>query len=519
MVATLPVIDALHQKSSVTAIALHPTSGHLLIGNKDGLVQCIDVNSKGNNVLARIHVNSKIVDVAWSTNKIVILDETNGLHVYSTDAEEIWTSGFDAGGAQLSVGKQILALDGIGTLRQYTLDGQEYATVQRDVRSFSTSNDWIFLILENQTVARADERLDVVYRRAQRGEIGEDIVAVGAGVGQTWFVAREGHALVPGEEEALELEIYSNDKMIHRQELKGRVKAFTNDVSSLYLGLDNGDLISLKDQILEDLISFDYPIQSLSLSGTTIVIGTWFYIYGFDIETKNIIWQVEHKGMIEGLAIDNSERMAFFGEDQNDWTGAEPVGICDLNQERIEVDSSFLQGWFEEEIIEVETNPEIVYRNVNDFTNLLSEEEQDSYKKNLQELEVGFDSLTAAMNEEISFQSNDEEDDELDDLLQFLHEDAEEIMPPRAYAGENQTIRLHDAQAAVVTLDGSMSSDPQDRIETWSWLDGTGREISTESKVRVKLSPGKHQFELRVFDSEGGMTTDSVQITIESSDS
>ena len=156
---------------------------------------------------------------------------------------------------------------------------------------------------------------------------------------------------------------------------------------------------------------------------------------------------------------------------------------------------------------------------MNDFTNLLSEEEQDSYKKNLQELEVGFDSLTAAMNEEISFQSNDEEDDELDDLLQFLHEDAEEIMPPRAYAGENQTIRLHDAQAAVVTLDGSMSSDPQDRIETWSWLDGTGREISTESKVRVKLSPGKHQFELRVFDSEGGMTTDSVQITIESSDS
>ena len=38
MVETLPMIDALHQKSSVTAIALHPTSGHLLIGNKDGLV-------------------------------------------------------------------------------------------------------------------------------------------------------------------------------------------------------------------------------------------------------------------------------------------------------------------------------------------------------------------------------------------------------------------------------------------------------------------------------------------------
>ena len=94
--------------------------------------------------------------------------------------------------------------------------------------------------------------------------------------------------------------------------------------------------------------------------------------------------------------------MAFFGEDQNDWTGAEPVGICDVNQERIEVDPSFLQGWFEEEMVEVETNPEIVYRNVDDFTNLLSEEEQQSYNQSMQELEIGLDSLTAAMNEEIS---------------------------------------------------------------------------------------------------------------------
>ena len=44
-----------------------------------------------------------------------------------------------------------------------------------------------------------------------------------------------------------------------------------------------------------------------------------------------------------------------------------------------------------------------------------------------------------------------------------------------------------------------------------------GRELSTEAKLRVKLSLGVHLFELRVFDIDGGMTTDSVQITIESS--
>ncbi len=519
MVETLPVIDALHQKSSVTAIALHPTSGHLLIGNKDGLVQCIDVKSEENTVLSKIHVNSKIVDLAWSTNKIVILDETNGLHVYSMDAQEIWTSEFNAGGAQLSVGKQILALDGIGTLHQYTLDGQEYSVVQKEVRSFAMSYDSALLILENQTVVKTDDQLNIVFQRMQRGEIGEDIVAAGAGAGQTWFVAREGHALVPGDEEALELEVYSNENLLHRRELNGRVKASAADAFSLYLGLDNGDLLSLNNQDLDDLFSFDYPIQSLHVNGSTLIIGTWFYIYGFDTETKNIIWQVEHKGMVEGVEIDDSGCIAFFGEDQNDWTGAEPVGICDVNQERIEVDPSFLQGWFEEDMVEVETNPEIVYRNVDDFTNLLSKEEQQSYNQSMQDLEIGLDSLTAAMNEEISTQSVDDTGDDLDDLLQFLHEDADEVILPKANAGESQAIRLHDAETAIVTLDGSQSSDPQDRIQSWSWLDGTGREISTEAKVRVKLSPGIHQFELRVFDSEGGMTSDSLQITIESSGS
>ena len=519
MVATLPLIEAIHQKASVTAIALHPTSGHLLIGNKDGLVQCIDARSDMNKVLAKIQVQSKIIDVAWSTNKIVILDETYGLHVYSMDADELWTSEFEAGGAQLNVGKQILALDGIGTLRQYTLDGQAYTNVQRDVRSFSARNDSIQLILEDQTVATTDDQLNVLFRRKQRGEFGEDIVAVGAGQGKTWFVAREGHALVPGEEEALEIEIYADDQLLHRDELKGRVKASASNASCHYLGLDNGDIFAVEGRHLRQLTSFSYPIQCLAIHEKTVIVGTWFYIYGFDVETNEVVWQIEHKGMIEGMQIDDSGHLAFFGEDQNDWTGAEPVGICDLNQKRVDVDASFLQGWFEEEIVEVETNPEVVYRNVDDFTNLLSEEEQESYKQNQNDFNIGLDSLVDAMNEVVSVETGDTEQDDFDDLLQFLHEDADEIILPKAYAGENQSVRLVDSEAAIVTLDGSQSSDPQDRIESWSWLDSTGREISTEPKVRVKLSSGSHRFELRVFDSEGGMTSDSIQITIESSDS
>ena len=405
MVATLPVIDALHQTSSVTAIALHPTSGNLLIGNGEGLVQCVDLNSEGTNVVASIQVNSKIMDVAWSTNKIVILDETNGLHVYSMEGEKVWASEFDAGGAQLIVGKQILALDGIGTLRQFTLDGQEYPIIQREVRSVSNDTNGALLIMEDQTVMRTDENLNPVFRRQQRGDIGEDIVAAGSSIRDSWFVAREGHALVPGDEEALELEIYHNDLMVSREEIRGRVKASCTRNEVHILGLDNGDLVSLNNNQPEVLTTFQYPIQSLKVVDNNVLVGTWFYIYGWDLESNEVAWQIEHKGMVEGIQVDESGRMAFYGEDQNDWTGAEPVGVCNLHQERMDVDPSFLHGWFEEDVVEVETNPEIVYRNVDDYTNLLSAEEQKSLQMNQNEFEVGLDSLSAAMEEDLGVES------------------------------------------------------------------------------------------------------------------
>ena len=515
MVATLPVIHAIHQEATVTAIALHPDSGQLLIGDVEGTIQCLDLASL--KPIMRIQLDSKIVGLEWSHNKIVVLDETNGLHMYSSDGEELWRHEFEAGGAKLAVGKQILALDGIGTLRQFTLDGQEYSSMRREVRTFEMGNDSVYLMMENQSVALTDDELAITYQRPQRGEIGEDIVALGQHIGDQWFVAREGHALVPGEEEALEIEIYESNNLLKREEINGRVKASVSGETYHYLGLDNGDLVSVQEFVPKVLKSFQYPIQSLKMHENTLLIGTWFYVYGFDIGTKEVVWQIEHKGMIQDIKVDSSGRLVFFGDDQNDWTGIEPLGVCDLQQAPVEVDVSFLQLWFEEEVAEVETDPEIIYRTVNDFADLLSEEEQESLQQH-PEFDVGFDSLTAAMNEEVHSSEDDTGEQDLDELLQFLHEDAAEVIPPVAYAGENQVIStIEDVEYAIVTLDGSGSKDPQDRIASWSWLDSTGRELSTEAKSRVKLSFGAHLFELRVFDIDGGMTTDSVQITIESS--
>ena len=519
MVATLPEIDALRQNVSVTAFALHPNSEKLLIGSVDGTVQCLHLNDLPNEVVFELQLDSKILDIGWTAEGIVILDEINGLHAYTSEGDASWSAKLEAGGAKLMIGDHIMVLDGIGTLRRYALDGRETESKQHDVRSFEAISDGVVLVMENQTVVRTNNQFEIEFQRPQRGEIGEDIVAIGSGKGNQWYVAREGHALVPGEEEALEIELYEGDNLLSREEIKGRVKASISDDSSHYLGLDNGELISMREGIPESLHRFSYPIQCIDRSGDTLLIGTWFYIYGLNVQSNEIVWQIEHKGMVEGVQSDAAGRFVFFGDDQNDWTGAEPVGVCSLNQQTVDVDESFLQLWFEEDVVEVETNPEVVYRNVDDYTGLLSEDEQQSLQEDGSGLDVSLDSLADAMNEELNPNSVNADDESIDDLFHQLQQDADQLIPPKAYAGENQTISTNGERTAVVVLDGTLSSDPQERIKSWSWLDSTGLEISTDSKLKVKLSPGIHQFELRIFDVDGGMTTDSIQITIVSSGS
>ena len=360
-----------------------------------------------------------------------------------------------------------------------------------------------------------------MYSREQRGDIGEDIVNYGKGLNSTWFVAREGHALVPGEEEALEIEFFTGNKRVSRSEITGRVRAFSSKNENQYLGLDNGSIIHVSDTYeLTGIHQFPYAIRCLELTEKHLLVGTWFNIYGIDLATNEIDWTIEHKGLVEKIIINkNQTKMLFFGEDQNDWTEAEPVGICSIPQQPVEVDDSFLQGWFEKEVVFAETNPEVVYRNVDDFESLLSEGEREMLSDSDRIEEFAFDALSDALNE-ISHSIEDIDEEEGDDLLSMLHESSEVFIPPSAHAGDDQTYVLEQGEASLIlTLDASNTNDPQSNIVRWSWLDSTGKEIATSQKVKVRLPIGTHQFELRVEASDGVLTTDYVQITILSSDS
>jgi len=101
------------------------------------------------------------------------------------------------------------------------------------------------------------------------------------------------------------------------------------------------------------------------------------------------------------------------------------------------------------------------------------------------------------------------------ELLGELGQTINEIILPQADAGDDKVISATKDGTVVVLLDGGNSFDPQNRIANWSWIESSGREISTSRKVKVKLSIGRHSFELRVQSGEGNWTSDVVSVIIE----
>ena len=89
--------------------------------------------------------------------------------------------------------------------------------------------------------------------------------------------------------------------------------------------------------------------------------------------------------------------------------------------------------------------------------------------------------LLDALNDEIDVETIISEEE---DLMLALSLDAEEIIAPKPDAGGDQSLKAEDDGTAIVTLDGRNTEDPQERIETWSWVDDTGKEIANTPAVR-----------------------------------
>jgi hypothetical protein len=260
-------------------------------------------------------------------------------------------------------------------------------------------------------------------------------------------------------------------------------------------------------------------------------------MYGFTSDGD--LWKVEHQGILEHIQISNDGDVCIFaGEDQNDWTDSEPIGKLSLKDEMIILDESELPSWFndfqetrqltseelysgeqisqhltEEEVKQLSgTDFNAIDESIDELIGALKVENNTEHKSSLQgTMNVDTEELLSQLDDAIENMASMPEQPILDELNKSI----EEIEAPVANAGGDQRITAQDDGTAIITLDGTSSFDPQERIKLWSWIDSTGREISDIAKLNVKLKCGRYQFELRICDIDGNWNSDYVIIIVE----
>ena len=419
---------------------------------------------------------------------------------------------------QCETGAENLFSDGLNIVFSDAL-GKCYAIDHQGNLLFMPDNQSTLFISIGPQLAVADESGEVslwswngekIWQRPARGDIGERITAIGWNY-DAIIIAREGHGLVPGEEEAIEVECWRDGKLVERSEPKGRVVA----IDGVWLGLDMGG-VQYYDKLAAEL---QHPVKKIIDGGERALLASWFHIYM--VNKDEILWSVEHQGMVEMIAVNDDWSVVMVaGEDQNDWTESEPVIILDANAkaESVALVKSEVDDWAEAPPIEVDAAA--LYEEKDDAFEALMAEEA-TPKTNTKEMSA----LLDALGDHLSVFENDThpiaKDDNLDlalndiDLLEDLESETEEYIAPVANSGSDITTQADEKGVAMVILDGSDTYDPQSRVSSWQWVNALGKEIAKSRKIKIKLNKGVHRFELRVKDSEGSWTSDALTVTIE----
>ena len=478
MALTVPVVSKFEATARVTAVS----SGiNLAYGQQDGRLVI------GDNEFSLSQITG-LFEFPYGD----IIVGTNESLLTFRDGEEINSQIHETGVESISGnGNYAVAIDGLG--RAYVLDSKGNSS-PLDASSvlFAKVGPLVAIATEAGTVSTYSHDGEKSWERPMRGDVGERITAIGWD-DETLIVAREGHGLVPGEEEALEIEHWLSGELIRRFDVKRRVVS----IDGPWMGLDMGGVMHGEDLIAE----LHHPAHILVSRGDNALVGSWFHLH--NVTKDGMQWSVETQGMVEHVSVNlDGTAVLIAGSDQNDYTDPEPVILIDSSAEPVSLieEDTAIDDWGDAPVIEV--SAEDIYGDD------VSIEELAGISQATTADESG---LLDALNDEIVHQeiSDDEED-----LMLALSLDAEEIIAPTPDAGGDQSLTADEDGTAIVTLDGSSTKDPQERIVSWSWVDGSGKEIAESSMVRVRLNQGNHRLELRIKDRDGRWSSDSIDVRI-----
>ena len=543
------VAVAFKPQARISTLGLSPNGKISAWSEINGLV-CIShkpVDKAGDDLLFW-KSEGKVTGLIVSNENIFVLDEFFGLVCLDSSGELIWKSEIKGGGFSLiELDDRFAVVDSLGRLNYVLSDGTviDLGSQYSSVTKIEKLGEFLITAHENGEV-RAILDGQTIWQRPSRGELGESITSIGSTSNGNLVIGREGYALVPGEEEALELEIWDVSKsvLIRRIDINSRLLVSTNSSRGTIFGFDDGKVMELEvgpnGQFNDEMsILFDckYPIKSLIFNSEQIICTAWFFIYGFT--SSGDLWKVEHQGIPEYIKISlDGEVCLFAGEDQNDWTDSEPIGKLSLKGDLIDIDESELPSWFNDVQETTQLTSEELYSDQQISQHLTEDEVKQLEGTAFVAIEESIDELIGALKVENNSNNKsslpgtlnidtDELLSQLDDaienmammpeqsILDELNNSIEEVEVPVSNAGGDQRVTAQDDGTAIITLDGSSSYDPQSRIKVWSWIDSTGREISDIAKLKVKLKLGKYQFELRICDLDGNWNSDYVIIIVE----
>ena len=538
MVLTREVNVLVTPQAKIRHLALKPDRPTIawVEGLKQVLVGDMDGDQRCEATLLIDHPH-RINLLQFHQGHLMVGDELTGLTVYGLDGNVVQMYEVD-GGLQCLEPHQngFVGISGMGHLVALNSDGSVddlTATIElEDCLHLVTHEPRVFVANQSGDVVAVSNR-EVVWKRPSRGEIGERITGLGVTRDGGLFLTREGHALVGGEEEAIEFEFWKNDVLLKRQDLRMRMLTSCTSRQGAIVGCDDGNVFMLDEQgDLEPLMSTNHPIFCCLEHEGHVLAASWFYIHGTNGEG---LWKVEHQGMPSQMFVDRQHgRVVFAGDDQNDYTSPEPIGIIDLNQQALELDDAELSLWFDVATSNPPPTAEALYADADDVLEHLTADERASYTGQTIVHDAP-DRLLAAMaasgepsvpQEDIAVEADTEHlmealqgvaeltMEQTDDLLDALQAEVEDVHRPQAVAGEDQRVFADDSDTAIVHLDGRGTHDPHGLVVRSSWHNERGEELVANLQLKLKLPLGLHRFELRVVDRDGSWTTDSLSVEV-----
>jgi len=506
---TSPVsIDCYFQESMVTAIELSAQGEKLAIGRVDGTLSIHDVGTLSS--YFDHGFESKIIGLRFQNDDLKIVTESGDIWLYSEDKLNLLEN-VENGIISAHIDSSIVCLDNLEHLHVFSV-GQK--SCLGEYTQFSKSLTGILAANSEGVVVNYSPSGEVIWKRDSLDVHGDQITCLEHS-GNFQIIAREGSSV--SELPSYQVEIYNESGIIHsidftRPIVCARILNHFREDYFAVVGDFDGQLYTISENGEKSkLCKLKYPAKHIIDLVDGIMVASWFNLNCLDYSSGEILWTVEHLGITEYVSVSTDRSViAFAGEDQNDWTGSEPVGVIDLEKGLTELDKSELTLWASKEKTPDYENQESIYENLDEDLSMggddVSEFTVDSVS----------DALMNALNSELSadIDTTEEDDFSLDDLLSDISAEDTQKVQPQAVVSDDISVVSGQDGSAIVLLDGSNSIDPDRQIITWRWLDSNGNEIASTSKAKVKLNKGSYRFTLEVYDKEHRMSSDSLSVII-----